>query len=208
MEIPLFIRSIDGKGKPGDFTITVNPHIELNPNGQHILSMDQINISYSWHNIDPQFNNNKVKYSKDSGTTWKEIVFSPGIYNYMDINQFLHNTIKTNENIEEKDVGINIDFDITRYKVMITLKANWQLDLKNSTFCDLVGFDPKIVGIKKYSTRLPNITNSVDGILVRCSLIDESVLSGVKSDVLYMIPSDNLTRSYPFLYPLKSSFRR
>ena len=45
MKIPLFIRSIDGRGRPGDFTIALNPHIEIDPNKQHSLALDQINMS-------------------------------------------------------------------------------------------------------------------------------------------------------------------
>ena len=67
MEIPLFIRSIDGKGKLGNFTITVNPRLKLGPNKQHFLAMDQLNMSYWWHNVVSRFNNDKIKYSKDNG---------------------------------------------------------------------------------------------------------------------------------------------
>ena len=71
---------------------------------------------------------------------------------------------------------MTIDFDIERYKVVIISKANWQLDVSIGTFSDIIGFDLNIVGINEYSIRLPNITNSVKGSLVRYPLIDESIV--------------------------------
>lgn len=89
-DVPLFIRLIDGKGKQGNFAITMNPQLNLDPNKQHFLALDQLNMSYNWHNTTPRYNNNnKIRYSKDSGMTWVDIVFPSGIYSHADIGSFV-----------------------------------------------------------------------------------------------------------------------
>ena len=84
------------------------------------------------------------------------------------------------------------------YRVIEELKKNWQPQLRNSKFSDLIGFDAKIIKSTQYSVRLPNVTNSIDALEIGCSLISDSYTDGKRSDTLALIPTDNLTRSYPF----------
>ena len=51
---------------------------------------------------------------------------------------------------------------------------------------------------KSYSARLPNITNSIDKINIHCDNITNSIVSGNDDNILAIIPTDNLTRSYSF----------
>ena len=83
------------------------------------------------------------------------------------------------------------------------MKKNWQLDLRNSKFTELVRFDAKLIKTTEYRVRLPNITNSIDGLEIGCSLIDSSLTDGKRFDTLTLIPTDNLTRSYPFNFEPK-----
>ena len=52
-------------------------------------------------------------------------------------------------------------------------------------------------------SKLPNITNSVDSIHINCDLITDSITDGRYSNTLVVIPTDNLTRSYPFTFEPK-----
>ena len=45
---------------------------------------------------------------------------------------------------------------------------------------------------------LPNITNSIDMIHINTDAITNSILNGVNTNTLAVIPTDNLTRSFPF----------
>ena len=46
---------------------------------------------------------------------------------------------------------------------------------------------------------MPNITNSVDNIIIRCSLLSESHFNGYQSDsVLYMFDTSNYRIGYSF----------
>ena len=67
-------------------------------------------MTASWHNIRPEYDNNKLVISKDGGETWETITFPAGIFDYGDINELIH-----------KRIGKNWDFlflfDLTTYKV-------------------------------------------------------------------------------------------
>ena len=45
---------------------------------------------------------------------------------------------------------------------------------------------------------LPNITNSVDNIKIKTSLINDSLDGGVSTDVLYSFDTSDISRAYPF----------
>ena len=52
----------------------------------------------------------------------------------------------------------------------------------------------------EYGTRLPNITNSIDSLNINTTAIKDSVVNGVNTDTIAVIPTDNLTRSYRFTF--------
>ena len=52
----------------------------------------------------------------------------------------------------------------------------------------------------EYGTRLPNITKSIDSLNINLSAIKDSVVNGVNRNTIAVIPTDNLTRSYPFTF--------
>ena len=89
---------------------------------------------------------------------------------------------------------------MSSYRVVVELGNQWQLDIRNSTFGDLIGFEPKILTTNSYSTKLPNITNSVDSLHINCDIVTDSITDGRYSNTIAMIPTDNLTRSYPFTF--------
>ena len=90
---------------------------------------------------------------------------------------------------------INLSFVLSTYRVIIQIDNNYQLDLRNSDFGDLIGFQEKIVNKTKYESRLPNNTNSIDMIHINTDIITNSILNGVNTNTLAVIPTDNLTRS-------------
>ena len=105
----------------------------------------------SWHNIRPEYDNNKLVISKDGGETWETITFPAGIFDYGDINELIHKRIgKT---------GISVLFDLTTYKVFIQLANEFQIDFtKSGNFNVLLGFEKKIVSSSEYGANFPNIT--------------------------------------------------
>ena len=93
---------------------------------------------------------------------------------------------------------INLAFVISTYKVLSEVDSNYQPDLRNTEFGDLIGFDEKIISQTQYGSRLLNITNSIDMIYVNTDSMTDSIVNGVATNTLAVISTDNLSRSYPF----------
>ena len=167
--------------------------------------MHKISMSYSWHNIRADYKNNKIKHSADGGGTWKPIKFDDGIYDYDDIN-VIHKTLENNgDSHSESDKNpekenISIMYVLTLQKVLVALTKDFKLDLCDSKFGDLIGFDEKILTNVETSTKAPNITNNIDSSFLKSNLTNESIVDSGLSNTLAVIPTDNLTRSLPFTY--------
>ena len=205
MERAIRISSVNrekiGKSTPQDFRIKFDPVMHLSNDMKHEIAVDRVSMTYSWHNINAEYGNNIIKYSKDNGSTWKQINIIDGMYSYDDISDYINEIISNNDDQPSNNrVGIKIYFVLTTYRVVVELGNQWQLDIQNSNFGDLIGFEPMIIKNTSYSTKLPNITNSVDSIMVNCDIIADSITDGKKSNTLVVIPTENLTRSYPFKF--------
>ena len=188
-----------GVSKPEDFTIKFTPHIHLDPNMHHDIAVDKISMTYSWHNITTDHDNQTIKYSHDNGVSWSTVTFPNGMYSYSDFNDYLHR-VMTNNSHKNSDgtFNINILFILSTYKVVIEIANNYKLDLRGSKFGDLIGFNKKIVSSTEYGTRLPIITNSIDTLFINSDIVTDSIISGVSSNTLFVIATDNLQRSNPF----------
>ena len=125
------------KNKPSDFTMRYNQPIILDPNREYELGLDQLSMSFTWHNINSYLNNQKIKYSSDDGKTWKDLIFPPGVWNYVAFNDFLkqHTKIVTSSSTT---YPITLHFNLTTLKTRVNLATNYQLDLTTSNFNDLI----------------------------------------------------------------------
>ena len=178
--------------------------MKLNPEYKHYLALDRLSMTYSWYNIRSGYGNNKIKCSHD-GTTWQTITFTDGMYSYSDINDYIHQYMDqkshhTTDPKGSKVYSINLTFILSTYRVLVSLSGSYQLDLRGTDFGDLIGFEKKIVTKAEYGTRLPNITNSVDSLNINTKAIKDSVVNGVNTNTIAVIPTDNLTRSCPFTF--------
>ena len=193
-----------GVNKPHDFLVKFNPPIKLDSQFKHFLALDRLSMTYSWYNIRSSYGNNKIKYTHD-GSTWQTITFSDGMYSYSDINDYIHQYMdqKSHHTTDSKGVknySINLSFILSTYRVLVTLDGSYQLDLRGTDFGELIGFEKKLVTKTEYGTRLPNITKSIDSLNINISAIKDSVVNGVNTNTIAVIPTDNLTRSYPFTF--------
>ena len=155
-------------------------------------------MTYSWYNIRSSYGNNKIKYTHD-GSTWNTITFSDGMYSYSDINDYIHQYMEqkshhTTDSKGKKNYSINLTFILSTYRVLVTLDGDYQLDLRGTDFGDLIGFEKKLVTKTEYGTRLPNITKSIDSLNINTTAIKDSVVNGVNTNTIAVIPTDNLTR--------------
>ena len=185
-------RKQDPRNKPGNFTTRFRPEIILDSNKQYFIALDHLSMTASWHNIRPEYKNNKLKISKDKGKTFETITFPSGVYGYDYINNFIQERIG---NIE----GISILFNLTSYKVFIKLNENYQIDFGGSgNFSSLLGFKKELLKSSAYGENFPNISNSIDNLYLRCSLLSDSIISGKRGNVLYTFSTNTKTRSLPF----------
>ena len=193
-----------GVNKPHDFIVKFNPPLKLDPQFKHFLALDRLLMTYSWYNIISSYENNTIKYTHD-GTTWNTITFTDGMYSYSDINDYIHQYMDqkshhTTDSKGEKKYSINLTFILSTYRILISLDGDYQLDLRGTDFGDLVGFEKKLVTKKEYGTRLPNITKSIDSLNINLSVLKDSVVNGENTNTIAVIPTDNLTRSFPFTF--------
>ena len=149
---------------------------ELDSDSENYIALQSLTMSYTWNNIDAAtFNNNTLRYSSNNGSTWATITFPDGKYTFSDISQYISNYLES-QNID-KD-GIQIYYVLSLKRCFIELKENFQVDFRsNLAFGQLLGFN-NLLTTNSYGTLVPNITNSVDNIIIRCSLLSESNFNG------------------------------
>ena len=140
---------------------------------------------------------------KTEGANWETITFVDGMYSYDDLNDYIRQAIKQNDDKPANGIAIKLYFVESSYRVVVELGNKWRLDISNSKFGNLIGFEPKTITAIEYSKKLPNITNSIDVININCDLITDSISDGVLTNTLIMIPTDNLSRSFPFTFEPK-----
>ena len=184
--------------------------LKLQNDMTHEIALDKVTMTYSWHNISEQYQNNQIKYSPDGGTSWATFKFVDGMYTYSDLHDYLHQYMKKKGHLTTDDktgdkYHINLTFVLSTYKILIQIDKNYQRDLRNSKFGELIGFTEKIVKKTEYGDGyLPTITNyitnSIDMIYINTDAITNSILNGANTNTLAVIPTDNLTRSFPFTF--------
>lgn len=195
MNTPLFISSSEGHGPSHDFTIKYTPQITLEKNKTYSIRLNSLSMYYSWFNVSNKHNNNKIKFTTDKGTTWHKISFQDGNYSYNDLNKQIQSQL---EQGGISKTGISLNFEITLLRVVLTLEPSFQVEF-NSRFNELIGFRRDHVYTHSQTGESePNITNSVDSLQIRCSLLSNSSVSGKYGDVLYQFSTSNLHPSYPF----------
>ena len=133
-----------------DFTTKFNNPIKLSYDMKHELAVRTISMTYSWYNIKAIYKNNEIKYSHNGGKDWETITFIDGMYSYDDIDQYIKKYMKNKGHLvegtkdsddDEINYGINLYFNLSTYRVLIELADKYQIDLTNSDFRKLIGFD-------------------------------------------------------------------
>ena len=105
----------------------------------------------------------------------------------------------TNDDLEPDQASpITIEFDLTSFKCFVSIIKPFALDLRESNFGALIGFEPTVIRRAQYGTDIPNITNSLDTLYIHCDLVDNSIVNWVYGDVTYKISTADLRGSYPF----------
>ena len=127
----------------------------------------------------------------------EKILFQDRNYSYDDLDAIIKETLDNNGDDPKK---FEISFINMQYKVLIGLGKDYQLELRGSKFGELIGFEEKIVKGEEIGSKLPNITNSIDVIYLNTDAVSETLVDGISSNTIAVIPTDNLRRSFPFTF--------
>ena len=78
--------------------------------------------------------------------------------------------------------------------------TGYSVDLRGTdiNFNDLIEFSKINITTSQFGQVLPKITNSVDNIQMKTSLIDDSWDGGVSTDFLYSFDTSDISCAYPF----------
>ena len=189
--------------KDEDFTTRFERSIILPKGKNYKIALLKLQASYSWHNIETQRNNTQIQYSNDGGDTFLPVNFPDGIYSYSDINNYLHDLMRTNGDFTlvdgEENFPINITFSFTTFRVVVEITDPlFQLDLITPEFGSLLGFINLLIIATTEGNTLPNINNSLDNLFLHSSLVSNSIVDGAGSNILFSFSTARLSRGFPF----------
>ena len=200
-EIVLSSYSVKSKGNntPQDFTTKFNRPITLDSNSQYMIGLNRIiNMSFTWFNVHPSYGNQLIKYSSDDGSTFHDITFPSGVWNYSEFDEYIKEITKTGDD-DNPTYPITLEFDSTTFRVTVTLATNYQLDLTHSNYNDLIGFDKKVLKDEvNIGPRVPNLSQDTDILNVHCDLVNTSLVDGEEPDIIYTFSTSVLRPSYSF----------
>ena len=177
-----------------DFTVNFYPPIDLGPGNYKAALNRLMTMSYSWNNIDSHYNNNKIRWRKKT-EAWKSLTFPNGMYDYKRINTFIQqHTGKVDPKDKNGAFIFNIYFDMSIYRVVTLTDNDYELDLSQGNFSELLGYGKSILSGDVVGKKFL-ISQEV---LIGC--ICTAILShaDVPSDVLYSFSTSDLQVSYPF----------
>ena len=79
------------------------------------------------------------------------------------------------------------------------LAKNYQLDLTASNFNELIGFKKEVLKNEiNIGSNVPNLSQDTDVLNIHCNLINESVVDGQETDIIYSFSTSVLRPSYSF----------
>ena len=120
------------------------------------------------------------------------------MYDYRRINTFIQqHTGKVDSTNKDSDYIFTIYFDMSIYRVVTLIHNDYEFDLSQGNFGELLGYGKIILRGDVVGRKVPNITRGVDWVFLHCDLITRRT-TNVPSDVLYSFSTSDLLVSYPF----------
>ena len=190
-----------GNNTPQNFITKFNIPIILDRNYQYMVGLNRIiNMSFTWFNVNSSYNNQLIKYSSDNGSTFNDITFPAGVWNYTDFNTYIKDITKiVKDGANNNEYPITLEFDNTTFRVTVTLANNYQLDLTASNFNELIGFEKEVLKSENnVGPKVPNLSQDTDILNIHCDLINDSLVDGQDTDIIYSFSTSVLRPSYSF----------
>ena len=186
---------------PQNFVTKFNIPIILDRNYQYVVGLNRIiNMSFTWFDVNSSYNNQLIKYSSDNGSTFNDITFPAGVWNYTDFNTYIKDITKiVKDGANNNEYPITLEFDNTTFRVTVTLANNYQLDLTASNFNELIGFEKEVLKSENnVGPKVPNLSQDTDILNIHCDLINDSLVDGQDTDIIYSFSTSVLRPSYSF----------
>ena len=186
---------------PQNFVTKFNIPIILDRNYQYVVGLNRIiNMSFTWFNVNSSYDNQLIKYSSDNGSTFNDITFPAGVWNYTDFNTYIKDITKiVKDGANNNEYPITLEFDNTTFRVTVTLANNYQLDLTASNFNELIGFEKEVLKSENNEgPKVPNLSQDTDILNIHCDLINDSLVDGQDTDIIYSFSTSVLRPSYSF----------
>ena len=186
---------------PQNFVTKFNIPIILDRNYEYVVGLNRIiNMSFTWFNVNSSYNNQLIKYSSDNGSTFNDITFPAGVWNYTDFNTYIKDITKiVKDGANNNEYPITLEFDNTTFRVTVTLANNYQLDLTASNFNELIGFEKEVLKSENnVGPKVPNLSQDTDILNIHCDLINDSLVDGQDTDIIYSFSTSMLRPSYSF----------
>ena len=103
-----YLNDSSASNKPANFVTNFDRPMIFDSNYEYVVGLNRIiNTSFTWFNVNPGYNQ-KIKYSSDGGSTWKELTFPAGVYNYVNMNAFLKNETVIKSDGEDDEYPITL----------------------------------------------------------------------------------------------------
>ena len=126
---PMIFKSVDARkqnpqNKPGKFTVKFTPELFLEVNERHFIVLDHLSMTASWHNIRPEYENNKLVITKDGGTLGKQSLFQ---LEFMIMSILMSSFTKR---LESLAITITMEFLFYLIYQLTKFSYNWQLAIR------------------------------------------------------------------------------
>lgn len=160
--------------------------------GEWECALLQAKLWYSWYNISAEKANNILRYSTDSGGTWKTVTIPDGQYEIYQINDYFHSIMKENGDSfingfgqEDYNISIEPNFSTLRVQVNIIAGSNFQLDLTQSLIYLLLGFTSIVVTTSQSGANLANINDDINSLSIETDIVAGAYTNAYTSGILY-----------------------
>jgi len=165
--------------------VNFNPPVPIT--GNWSCALQSASLWYSYYNISPDYGNQTFRYY--NGSTWKNIIITPGLYGLPDINTFIQNAFVVNGDYTSTPTGnvyyITLTPDYNTFKCLVTISNSYQVDFTVGNLYELLGFTQIVVTSTHEGVNNVNITNGVDRVLIHLDCITGSFSGTTSSDVIY-----------------------
>ena len=171
-----------------DFTTLIASPIILDNNTDYEAALTSLYTYNSFPNITDE--NNKLSYSTDKGTTWKDITLPIGAYELAEINNEIQRQMIENGDYDKESNTFYINITInkpTLKSILEITNKNYMIDLSmQNSLASTLGFENKSYSSDIYESLNVIDIEKVNAILIHCSFITGSVINGINSQVIHL----------------------